>query len=259
MSGSRLSATPLLCAALLLSTALASPAPAGSFLAGATAERYSRAGPGNLWWAQAALPAGAFTGFARVEHLRRFGDLDTSVAAGLGWKGSGRGGALWAGRSPDADILARTWVEGTWDESLGTGLYAEAALKGAEYVPAHVYSGSGTLFWQARPWVELSGRAGAALTRFRNAGTKTYPGLLLRARTGPPSGRWWLTPAAGYYKEAFESGAPGATGAFAARVWALELGAQPAARVKAWLGFEYEDRTNGTFVRRLLLGIGASF
>lgn len=253
---------PRLLLILALSLQVLRPLPAsyaGSYLAGAVAERYSAAGPGNLWWAQAGLPFGSWTAYARLEHLRRFGDLDSSGALGVSWKGEGRGGTLWAGRSPDADILPRTWVEGTWDQSLARGLYAELAVKGSEYVPAHVYSGSAALFWQAHPWVELAGRAGSAMTTFRQAGTKTYPGMLIRARSGPPSGRWWVTPSAGYYKEAFESGAPGATGAFAARVWALEFGMQPAASLKAWAGFEYEDRTDGTFVRRLNSGLGLTF
>src|SRR5512137_1036393 len=102
--------------ALLLCAAVLPPRSwtAETVQAGATAERYSFDGPGNSWWLLGRVPFGVWTALARLEHLRRFGDLDTAAAAGLAWKGAKRGGAIWVGLSPGADILARDSVELSW-------------------------------------------------------------------------------------------------------------------------------------------------
>lgn len=253
-------------AAALLLAACCTAAPAGaapSLSAGSSEEHYSFAGPGSLRWAEGAVPSGPWTALGRVERLRRFGLNDVSGALGLAWKGRGHGTSLWAGGTPDADVLPRGFVSLAWDQALARGLYAEVSARAADYVPAKVYTGSLALFWQALPRLELSARAGESRTQFRRASDKDYPGFLARARAEAAEGGLWTSASYGWYKEAFESGAPGVlgtgTGAFTAGVYGLELGLKPLPPLALRAGFEYEDRDNGTFARRWNLGATYTF
>jgi len=247
----------ILLAASWLSPSYAAGAPSVSI--GYAAEDYSFANSGALRTVEGRAPFGAWTAMARADSLRRFGQSDQEGAAGVAWKGEGQGASLWLGGTPAADILPRAYAEAAYDRALRRGLYLEAAARVSDYVPAKVYGGSLAVFWQVLPTLELTGRVGQTQTRFRAAGDKSYPGFLAKAKLGSSEGRAWTGVSYGSYKEAFEAGAPGGTGAFSAGVYGLEAGARLLPGLTMRAGFEYEDRDNGTFVRRWTLGAGWDF
>ncbi|MBI4056081.1 MAG: hypothetical protein HY399_00865 [Elusimicrobia bacterium] len=224
------------------------------------AEKYSRAGPGNLWWTSLKIPLTAtWTGLAHLEHLRRFNHLDTAGAVGAAWKREGQGGYFQVQISPHANILSRWNLEGAWDYSLFKGLYLEGSARAAEYIPAHVYSGSLGVYLWPMSWTELLLRGTSTLTRFRQAPTTLRPGILGLANLFLYKETLRLTPSIGYYEEPFESGAPGSLNAFKAILYHLGIGFRPSTLLEIKLDGDYEDRNDKTFVRRGQLSISYQF
>ena len=245
---------------LLFTPALsAAEAPSPAVSLGETQETYSFANPGLEHWVEGRLPLGSFSAMARAEHLRRFGFSDDAAALGAAWKGQGQGASAWAGVSPDATVLPREYGELAWDKSLSKSVYSEVSARASDYAVAAVYAFSAAAFWQAREHLEVMARVAEANSRFHNGGHEWDPGLLAHVRQETRGGRVWTTASLGWYKEAFEAGAPGSTGAFSANVFALEVGIKPLPRVTMRTSFEYEERDNNTNVHRFTFSAGYGF
>lgn len=222
-------------------------------------ERYSRAGPGYAWRADAVLPAAkSWSALAGVERVRRFRNTDDSGSFGAAWKGEGKGGSLRLSLSPDAAVVPRWALEGAWEHSLARGLYAALTLRASEYAPAHTYGQNAGLYWWPTTFSEFGARLSATTTQFRGGPALTRWGYLLTSNLYAREESLRLTPSFGRYEEPFEAGA-GAIRSFAASVYHLGLGVKPAPGWELKLDGEYEDRSDGSFVRRGGLGLAYQF
>ncbi|MBI4060752.1 MAG: tetratricopeptide repeat protein [Elusimicrobia bacterium] len=222
-------------------------------------ERYNRMGPGYSWRMDAVVPVRRGWSFlAGAERLRRFHNTDQSQSLGAAWRGPTHGGYMRLSVAPRAAVLPRWNWEGSWGRSLIPGLHAEGSARVSEYAPTHVYTQSAALYFWPRPYAELGARLSATTTQFRGGAALLRWGYLLSSNLHARGETFRFSPSFGRYEEPFEAGS-GSLNSFTASVYHLGLGMKPFDSLELKLDGEYEDRSGGTFVRRLQVSTAYRF
>lgn len=241
----------LIATAVLSARAQEAPKASGRLELAYGSERYSRLGPGYSWRIDAAIPAGrGWSALAGGERVRRFQNTDQSQSVGAAWRGQNQGGHMRLSVAPRAAVLPRWSWDGSWTRALARWASVEGAARVSEYAPTHTHGQSAAFYVWPRPYAEFGARLSATTTRFRGGPSLLRWGYLLSSNLYARGETLRLSPSFGRYEEPFEAGS-GSFNSFAASVYHMGLGVKPIGSLELRLDGEYEDRSGGTFVRRM--------
>lgn len=193
---------------------------------------------------------------ARATRLQRFGFIDGSGTLGFSARLPERRGVSGeASFAPDGIVLPRFSTAWYFYQGIGkTQLIPAFAHSSFELAKTYLLSVGAT--HPVLPWLEAGTRLFLGFTAIKNGPTHGNPAVLGTLRASRKEG--WILPSYSFRGESFEAGRPGAAGRFHAHSYGLRAGIEtPLFEVMP--GFEYEDRTNDTFLRRYELSLQRRF